>query len=283
MAFRDVVDPAEATDPDSRAMYKRIRRESGKIPGIYRVRAFADSSRWLKILDSSIFRWPQSCSIDDKTRELVGLAKSVVYSWEPGVLTNIEGALEAGASSDEIVETIVLTSVVIGLADVERVFRAVPTDFAPAGQQSVIGQTGQSAPNSAGSSEKALYDFAVLHALTPMMVNPDWVSAIHQSTKMRYERRILDERTRALVCLAASAAKCWNEGIREHLAMALGSGATKSEIVDVLASVYKTRASIAVQMGFSVPCSIPEMQGFKVLNDYYSQRRRKKRPRAGSR
>jgi alkylhydroperoxidase/carboxymuconolactone decarboxylase family protein YurZ len=273
IAFRDLVDPASAKDSGSREIYERIQRESGKIPEIYRVRAFAENSRWLKVLDSSVFRWPQSCSISDKTRELVGLAKSIAYLWEPGVLTNIEGALEAGATSDEVLETIALASIVTGLADLDRVLHAVPPDFTLTAEAAVSSEKETGDRGLSGDQENALHDFAALHGLKPLMANQDWLSGIHQSAKTVYERGALDLKTAALVCLAASAGKCWDKGIQEHIGRAVRSGATEGEVVDVVASVYKTRVSIGVQMGFSVPCSIPSTSGFKVLNDYYSQRK----------
>ena len=114
-AFRSLIDPANCDNSRSRRIYAKILEESGRVPEIYRVKALADNPDWLELLHNSIFRWPRLCSLDEKTKELVGLAKSIAYLWEPGVLTNIEGALEAGATPDEITEAILVASNDLGI------------------------------------------------------------------------------------------------------------------------------------------------------------------------
>jgi len=279
LAFRNLVDPAKAADPESRKIYDRLLRESGKVPEIYRVRAFADNAKWLKLVDKYIFRWPQSCSLDEKTKELVGLAKSIAYLWEPGVLTNIEGALEGGAASDEIVEAILVASTISGLADVERALCVGSAQLTGAGSAPSTDMDRQ-IQEIHDDARKTIGSIPELYTAKLMIENADWLAAIHQSTKVQYSLGTLDRRTKALVCLAASAAKGWDRGIREHFSLALKSGATVKEITDVLASVYKTAASIGIQVGFGVPCSIPEIPGFKLLRDYYSKR--KSNPTRGS-
>jgi AhpD family alkylhydroperoxidase len=277
-AFRSLVDPAKAADPESRRIYDRVLRESGKVPEIYRVRAFADNAKWLKLVDKYIFRWPQSCSLDEKTKELVGLAKSIAYLWEPGVLTNIEGALEGGAASDELVETILVASTISGLADVERALRVGSAQLTGSGSD-LSADMDRQIQEIHDDARKTIGSIPEIYTAKLMIENADWLVAIHRSTKIEYSPGALDRRTKALVCLAASAAKGWDRGIREHFSLALKSGATMREITDVLASVYKTAASIGIQIGFGVPCSIPEIPGFKLLRDYYS---RQKTSRAGT-
>ena len=273
LSFRSLVDPRKVTNPESRQIYQKLLRDSGRIPEIYQVRALADNSRWLKLLDSFVFRWPRSCSLDEKTKELVGLAKSIAYLWEPGVLTNIEGALEAGAKADEITEAILVASTVSAFANAEKALCTASVHLE------------ESAPSSSVINDAevlAIYDDAgrtigsipELYTSKLLVENVDWLGAIHQSTKIQYSHECLDQKTKALVRLAASAAKGWERGIREHSSLALSSGATRREITDVLASIYKTTASIGVQVGFGVPCSIPEIQGFKLLKDYYSTPKR---------
>ena len=272
LAFRSLVDPAKAADPESRRIYDRVLRESGKVPEIYRVRAFADNAKWLKLVDKYIFRWPQSCSLDEKTKELVGLAKSIAYLWEPGVLTNIEGALEGGAASDELVETILVASTISGLADVERALCVGSAQLTGAGSDPSADMDRQ-IQEIHDDARKTIGSIPEIYTAKLMIENADWLVAIHRSTKIEYSPGALDRRTKALVCLAASAAKGWDRGIREHSSLALKSGATMREITDVLASVYKTAASIGIQIGFGVPCSIPEIPGFKLLRDYYSKQK----------
>ncbi len=272
LAFRNLVDPAKAADPESRSIYDKLRRESRKIPEIYRVRAFADHADWLKFVDEYIFRWPKSCSLDEKTKELVGLAKSIAFLWEPGVLTNTEGALEAGAASGEIVEAILVASTVSGLADVEAALCAGSAQLTEAGSRRSADQDRQ-IQQVHEDARKTIGSIPELYTSKLMVENADWLAAIHRSTKIQYSPGTLDRRTKALVSLAASAAKGWDRGIREHVSLALRSGATIREITDVLASVYKTSASISIQIGFGVPCSIPGIHGFKLLRDYYSKQK----------
>lgn len=274
LAFRNLVDPAKAADPESRKIYDRLLRESGKLPEIYRVRAFADNAKWLRLVDKYIFRWPQSCSLDEKTKELVGLAKSIAYLWEPGVLTNIEGALEAGAASDEITEAILVASTVSGLADVETAVCVASAQLTEPGSASSA-DTDRQIQEIHDDARKTIGSIPELYTAKLMVENADWLTAIHRSAKIQYSLGALDRRTKALVCLAASAAKGWDRGIREHFSLALKSGATMREITDVLVSVYKTAASIGIQIGFGVPCSIPEIPGFKLVRDYYSKQKSK--------
>jgi alkylhydroperoxidase/carboxymuconolactone decarboxylase family protein YurZ len=275
LAFRQTLESTASLNPESKKIYDEVKRRSGQLPEIYRIKALADNPAWLRLLHSSVFQWPKSCALDEKTKELVGLAKSIGHLWEPGVLTNVEGAIDAGATSNEITETILVASTVIGLADVDHALRA--------GHFEVIDDSHlQARPE---SSVQRVYDDALatfgkvpeLYRFNILVENPDWLRAIHESAKIRYTDGVLGKRTKALICLGTSAAKRWDKGIEEHLALALKWGALPREIADVLCSTYKTAVSIGVQTGFSVPCSIPEMSGFKLLKDYYSKQDSTKR------
>jgi len=265
----------QPANPQSRAIYEEIKEESGRIPEIYLVRGLADNPKWLRLLHKSVFQWPRGCALDEKTKELVGLAKSIGHLWEPGVLTNIEGAIDAGATSEEITETILIASTIIGLADIDHAMRAGHFEMINDG----------SANAAYDVSVQRVYDDAVatfggvpeLYRFNILVENPDWLQAIHEFAKIRYTDGVLGKKAKGLICLGASAAKRWGKGVEEHLAFALKSGAQPREIADVLCSTYKTAVSIGVQTGFSVPCSVPEMSGFKLLKDYYSTQDSSKR------
>jgi AhpD family alkylhydroperoxidase len=267
LAFRKPVKSINSTNSESRKIYNEIERQSGSVPEIYQVKALANNPTWLKLLHNSVFQWPRDCALDDKTRELVGLAKSIAHLWEPGVVTNIEGAIDAGATPNEITEAILIASVVIGLADLDYAIRA--------GHFEVI--DGEPNQETTSAILQALYDDAMttigrvpeFYRSKILTENVDWLKAIHESAKIRYTNGILQRKTKALICLGASAAKRWDGGVEEHLEYARKSGATPREVADVLCSTYKTAVSIGVQTGFSVPCSIPEMKGFRLLRDYY--------------
>lgn len=272
-AFRSLVDPRKVTNPETKRIYRKL-REQGKIPEIYRVKALADNPQLLKLLHDSIFinGWPQSCSLDEKTRKLLGLAKSMAHVWEPGIVHNIEEGLRCGATSEQIAETIFVASMVLGLADVDVALRASASAWA---ESSVIQATavadGQ-VQKIYDDAKKTFGDIPELYTRKCLIENPDWLAKIHWSARIRYTAGTLDQKTKALICLATSAAKHWEQGIREHINFALRSGATVREITDVLSSTYKTAASAGVLIGFSVPC-VPEMAGFKVLYDYYARRK----------
>jgi alkylhydroperoxidase/carboxymuconolactone decarboxylase family protein YurZ len=269
LAFRKPLESIKSVSPESRKIYDEIERQSGSVPEIYRVKALADNPPWLRVLHNSVFQWPQGCALDEKTKELVGLGKSIGHLWEPGVLTNIEGAIDAGATPKEITETILIASAVVGLADLDHAFRAAHFEIIGNGAAQIIPDV----------SVHRVYDDALatmgkvpeLYRFKILTENPDWLKAIHESAKIRYTNEVLERKAKALICLGASAAKRWDRGIEEHLEFALECGATPREIADVLCSTYKTAVSIGVQTGFSVPCSIPEMSGFRLLRDYYSK------------
>jgi alkylhydroperoxidase/carboxymuconolactone decarboxylase family protein YurZ len=269
LSFRKPVESYETVSSRSRKIYAEIMRRSGALPEIYLVRALADNPRWLRLLHKTVFQWPRDCALDEKTKELVGLAKSIGHLWESGVLTNIEGAINAGATSEEITETILIASMVIGLADIDHALRA--THFR------IIGN-GRSQATSDGSVQRVYDDASAVFGSVPdlyrseiLVQNPDWLQAVHESAKIRYTDGVLGKKTKALICLGASAAKRWDKGIEDHLKLALKLGARPREIADVLCSTYKTAVSIGIQTGFSVPCSIPEMSGFRLLKDYYAK------------
>jgi alkylhydroperoxidase/carboxymuconolactone decarboxylase family protein YurZ len=267
LAFRKPLKSIQSADRESRKIYSEIKKRSGSIPEIYLVKALANNPTWLRLLHSSVFQWPQGCALDKKTKELVGLAKSIGHLWEPGVLTNIEGAIDAGATSEEITETILVASTVIGLADLDHTLRA--------GHFKIVEEG--SIQRRHNASLQRVYDDALatfgkvpeFYRFNILAENSDWLEAIHESAKIRYTDGVLGKKTKAMICLGASAAKRWDKGVEEHLEFALKSGAQPREIADVLCSIYKTAVSIGVQTGFSVPCSIPEISGFKLLRDYY--------------
>jgi len=281
LSFRQPIKSDAHTNPESTKIYGEIKRKSGSIPKIYQVKALADNPIWLRLLNGTVFQWPQRCALDEKTKELVGLAKSIGHLWEPGILTNIEGAIEAGATSEEITETILLASIVLGLADLDHGLRA--------GHFETIKEDSTKTVTEADVSVQRVYDDSIatmeripeLYRFRILVENPDWLKLIHESAKIRYTRGVLEQKTKALICLAASAAKRWDRGIEEHLEYSLRSGATSREVADVLISTYKTAVSIGVQAGFSVPCSIPEMSGFKLLKDYYSESSAESRQKKG--
>jgi alkylhydroperoxidase/carboxymuconolactone decarboxylase family protein YurZ len=267
LAFRRPVKSIRSANPQSRAIYEQISGKSGSVPAIYLVRALAENPQWLRLLHKYAFQWPQGCALDEKTKELVGVAKSIGHLWEPGVLTNIEGAIAAGATSEEITETILIASTVIGLADIDHAMRTAHFGIAADEASQAL---------SDGSIQRVYDDALAVFGRVPdlyrseiLVQNPDWLQAVHESSKIRYTDGVLGKKTKALICLGASAAKRWNKGIEDHLALALKSGAQPREIADVLCSTYKTAVSIGIQIGFSVPCSVPKMSGFRLLKDYY--------------
>ena len=273
LAFRSLVDPSDVANQEYRRFYRELQKQ-GKIPEVYRVKALADNPRLLKLLHDSIFMngWPESCALDKRTQRLLGLAKSIAHLWEPGVVHNIEGALQCGATSEQITETILVSSMVLGLADADSAFRASSRNW---NESNLIEETAvvdREVRRVYDDAKKNFGSVPELYRRKCLVENPDWLVKIHSSANMRYTSGPLDQKTKALICLAASAAKQWEEGIHEHLRFALRSGATSKEIADVLSSTYKTAASTGVLLGFSVPC-VPEIPGFKVLYDYYVKRR----------
>jgi alkylhydroperoxidase/carboxymuconolactone decarboxylase family protein YurZ len=269
VAFRRPLESIKLANPESRKIYDEIERQLGRIPEIYQVKALADNPQWLRVLHDSVFRWPQGCTLDEKTKELVGLGKSIGRQWEPGVLTNIEGAIDAGATPEEIAETILLASTVVGLADLNYAFRAA--HFEMIGDDSIRKIADVSVQRVFDDAVATMGSVPELYRFKNMTENSDWLQAVHKSARILYTDGILRRKAKALVCLGTSAAKHWDRGVEEYLEFATKSGATRREIADVLCSIYKTAVSIGVQTGFSVPCSIPEMSGLRLLQDYYSK------------
>jgi alkylhydroperoxidase/carboxymuconolactone decarboxylase family protein YurZ len=269
LAFRRPLYSLNAAIPESREIYDEVSSRFGLIPEIYLVKGLADNPQWLRLLHRFIFQWPRGSSLDQKTKELVGLAKSIALLWEPGVLTNIEGALDAGATPNEVTETILVASTVVGLADLDQALAAGHFEIT----------SHDSTPSALGASVKRVYDDAVtvvgkvpeIYRYKILTENPDWLNAIHESAKILYTNGVLERRSKALVCLGAAAARRWNRGIEEYVEFSMESGATLRNIADVLCSIYKTAVSIGAQVGFSVPCSIPGMTGFRLLRDYYAK------------
>jgi alkylhydroperoxidase/carboxymuconolactone decarboxylase family protein YurZ len=271
LSFRRPIKSIASANPESRRIYIEIKRKLGSVPEIYQVKALADNPTWLRLLNGTVFQWPQRCALDEKTKELVGLAKSIGHLWEPGIITNIEAAIDGGATSKEITETILLASIVIGLADLDHALRAGHFETIMDDSPKTLAEFDASVQRVYEDAMANMERVPELYRFRILAENADWLKLIHESAKIRYTHGVLGRKTKALICLGASAAKRWDRGIEEHLEYALKSGATSREVADVLISTYKTAVSIGVQAGFSVPCSIPEMSGFKLLKDYYSK------------
>jgi AhpD family alkylhydroperoxidase len=271
LEFRQTLKSTVSVNPESKEIYDEIERKSGVIPEIYRVKALADNPSWLRLLHGTVFQWPKSCSLDEKTKELVGLAKSIGHLWEPGILTNIEGAIEAGATPEEISETILVASIVVGLSNIEHALQAGHFDKISEYQENTLTTSDDQRKQVFDDALTSMGQIPELYRFTILAENMDWLMPIHTSSKMCYSQGALERKTKALVCLGASAAKQWDKGVQDHARSALAVGATPKEIADVLCSIYKTSVSIGVQAGFGVPCSIPEMSGFKLLKDHYAK------------
>ncbi len=216
---------------------------------------------WVDAYISAVMQWPKDCTLSTKDRQLVGLAKSLASSWEPGILNHTDLALASGSGAEAVSEVLRATSIVVGLANLDRATQGMTT-CVPRKRAALL--------------LKPLREYfgSIPEVFTRELVLEDieWLRRLLTVTKPAYDSRteVIDPRLRSLVCLAAASVMGWGDGVRSCSRSAEKFGATKGEVADVVKSVFKTSVSNAMAAGFRTPCHIPRLDRYRTILSAYA-------------
>lgn len=230
------------------------------LPDYFSAKGMLLDQRWVEAYISTVLQWPEACTLSTRERQLVGLAKSVAFSWEPGILNHTDLALRTGSSPEAISEVLKASSAAIGLALLDRALRALPSTTPDLSARRVLKPIG-------------MY-FGVIPSCFKRKVvleDREWLKGLVVVSQPACDTRpgIIPPRLRALVCLAVAAVLGWEDGIHLYGRAARRFGATGGEISDVTKSVFKTAVSNAMAAGFRTPCHIPRLEEYRTILSAY--------------
>jgi AhpD family alkylhydroperoxidase len=220
-----------------------------------------DNLEWVDSYIKSVLSWPNNCTLTIKERHLIGLGKAVAYLWEPGVLIHLDQALNSGADLKEVNDTIRVAAITAGLADLDNALQQLSS--------SGLRYIGK-------KKAKARYDIPLPKNIIDFLAfDQELLESFLNTVRIIFEKTSLEARLQQLICLAVSSIKSWKHGVEVHSKLAAEAGATQEEIIYVVVSVFKTRVSIAMQVGFRYPCYTPDMSKYRLIYDSYVKSRSK--------
>jgi alkylhydroperoxidase/carboxymuconolactone decarboxylase family protein YurZ len=238
-------------------------------PDYFAAKGMLRDGEWVESYFSMVLQWPKTCTISLKDRQLVGLAKSLAFNWEPGILNHTDLALGTGSTPEQITEVIKATAATIGLARLEMAAKAAgKTEHSKRGRFNA-------------RFERALRPVRSYYLTVPscfrhgiVVEDAEWFVEFLTAAHPAFDKSsdVLAPKVRSLVCLAAAAVEGWQEGIRLYSATSQRFGAKEDEISDVIKSVFKTAVSNAMAAGFRTPCHIPDLSGYRTMLRAYVEK-----------
>ena len=216
---------------------------------------------WVEAYISAVMQWPKGCTLSTTDRQLVGLAKSLASSWEPGILNHTDLGLASGAGAEMVSVVLRAASITIGLANLDR-----------ATQGMTAGVPGKAAQLLLNPMEEYFGTLPNLFARGIVLDDTEWLRGLLIVSKPIYDSgsEVIHPRLRSLVCLAAAAVAGWGDGVKLFSLSADRFGATKGEVTDVVKSVFKTSVSNAMAVGFRTPCHIPRLDKYRTILSAYA-------------
>ena len=197
-------------------------------------------------------------TLDPKIKEFLYIAidASTTHMFEPGLRIHIRNALRYGATQDEIMEVLQITSSI----GVHTVTESVPLLL------DAMKATGHALPSpDLDARRKALKDAFVANRgyWSPMWdsvlaLDPDYFEAYLDFSSVPWKHGVLEPKVKEMIYIAVDAATThlYNPGTRIHMENALRHGATPAELMEVLAlvSVLGVHA-----MAVGVPALVAEL------------------------
>ncbi|OFX15247.1 hypothetical protein A3K71_02980 [archaeon RBG_16_50_20] len=231
-------------------------------PDYFSAKGMMRDHDWLESYFSVVLQWPKTCTVSLKDRQLVGLAKSLAFNWEPGILNHTDLALKTGSTPEEVTEVIKATSATLGLAELDMTAQTKGTL-----KLSELPRLNSLVRKSLKAIESYYRTVPSCFRHKIVTEDPQWFLDFVSVTKPAYDlgTKVLDPKLRSLVCLAAAAVMNWQNGVRLYSASARRFGATERETFDVIRSVFKTAVSNAMAAGFRIPCHIPNLRGYRTI------------------
>ncbi len=230
------------------------------LPEYFDAKGMLRDPEWVEAYISAVLQWPKGCALGTQDRQLVGLAKSLAFSWEPGILNHTDLALKSGSSPEEVTEILRTTAIVVGLASLERAVRGL-----------AMGRPGRESAALLKPLQEYYGRIPRLFRHRVILEDAEWLHTLLKVSGPAFDSRhgVIHPRLRALVCLAAASVIGWEDGVRLYVTAARRFGATAGEVADVTKSVFKTAVSNSMAAGFRTPCHIPRLEEYRTILSAY--------------
>jgi alkylhydroperoxidase/carboxymuconolactone decarboxylase family protein YurZ len=173
----------------------------------------------------------RSTALDPKVKELVCLAvdAAATHMYAPGIREHVRRALDLGATKEELLEVLQLTSTL----GIHASTVGVPLLLAALGDREVPPLDERRTALKADFEAKRGYWHGFWDGL--LELDPDFFEAYVGFSSYPWEHGELEPKVKELIYTAfdASATHMYIPGLRQHIENALGYGATPAEVMEV--------------------------------------------------
>jgi alkylhydroperoxidase/carboxymuconolactone decarboxylase family protein YurZ len=173
----------------------------------------------------------RSTTLEPKVKELVCLAvnAAATHMYEPGIREHARRAIELGATREELLEVLELTSTL----GIHASTVGVPLLLEALGEREAPPLDERRAALRADFEAKRGYWHEFWDGL--LELDPDFFEAYVGFSAHPWEHGVLEPKVKELIYTAfdASATHMYVPGLRQHIANALGYGATPAEVMEV--------------------------------------------------
>lgn len=196
----------------------------------------ADPNFFEAYLDFSAVPW-RTGTLEPKIKELIYTAidASTTHLYEPGLRQHIRNALGYGATKEEIMEVFELTSV-LGIHSCTLGVPVLMEEYAKTQQTSENDDvlTDRQRQLKESFVTKRGYWASFWDGL--LKIDPDFFEAYLGLSSVPWEHGVLEPKVKELIYAAIDAATThlYEPGLRQHISNALGYGATREEVMEVL-------------------------------------------------
>jgi len=174
--------------------------------------------------------------LEPKVKELIYVAidASTTHLYEPGLRQHIRNALGYGATKEEVMEVLELTSV-LGIHTCTMGVPVLLEELAAAGRE--VGPAGLTPRQQRLKDEfQAARGYWNTFWDGLLQLAPDFFEAYLAFSSVPWRGGVLEPKVKELIYVAidASTTHLYEPGLRQHIRNALGYGATKEEVMEVL-------------------------------------------------
>jgi alkylhydroperoxidase/carboxymuconolactone decarboxylase family protein YurZ len=183
----------------------------------------------------------RSSALDPKVKELVCVAvnASATHLFEPGIRAHVRRALELGATTEELLEVLQLTSTLgihaatVGVPVLLEALSESDSDSHPPSDTTAAPLDDRRAALRSDFEAKRGYWHGFWDGL--LELDPDFFQAYVDFSAYPWENGVLEPKVKELIYTAfdASATHMYVPGLRQHIENALGHGATPAEVMEV--------------------------------------------------
>jgi alkylhydroperoxidase/carboxymuconolactone decarboxylase family protein YurZ len=183
----------------------------------------------------------RSPALDPKVKEFVCLAvnAAATHLYEPGIREHARRAVELGASKEELLEVLQLTSTLgihastVGVPLLMDAIGESDSDSQPGGDAEAPALDDRRAALKADFEAKRGYWHEFWDGL--LELDPDFFEAYVEFSSYPWTKGVLEPKIKELIYTAfdASATHMYAPGLRQHIENALAYGATPAEVMEV--------------------------------------------------